>query len=140
MADEKKTETLEEGRVVAPFPVSASPDALVGENSPTKEVEIAVEDRVDDALLSDKPPEPVTEVPVYEVVVNTDERVRYVIVPPEGRGDATLPIHALVGAKTVEEVFDAAASKQDEPASDEERADAASKGTTPRERAAAKKS
>lgn len=122
MADETPTAPV--------FPVSASPDAMVGENTDVRKVDAQVEDRTDDALLSDKPPEPVTEVPVYEVSVVTDERVRYVIVPPEGRGDATLPIHQFVGAKTVEEVFAEEAAKADD--SGDEEPDVAPAPTAPR--------
>jgi hypothetical protein len=113
------------------FPVAVESDALVGENTEVREVQADVESREDDAQKVGQPAERVDKVPVYEVAVTTDERVDYVIVPPEGRGDATLPIHAFVNARTVEDVFAEEASSQEEPASDEERADAASRGTTP---------
>lgn len=119
-ADEKDTGTAtpEEAvaeRVGAPeIPVAASPDTVF-ETPDTREVQAESNDEPVAAQKSETTPERVTEVPVYEVSVTTDERVDYVIVPPEGRGDATLPIHAFVGAKTVEEVFaEEAAENQDE--------------------------
>jgi hypothetical protein len=115
------------------FPVAVDSDAKVGEDAvlPPREVQADVESREDDAQKVGQPAERVEKVPVYEVSVTTDERVDYVIVPPEGRGDATLPIHAFVGAKRPEDIFAESASEQEEPASDEERAEAASRGTTP---------
>ena len=123
MADDKLTPPV--------FPVAVDEDALVGENNETHEVEADVNSEAVAPQKVGSPAVPVETVPVYEVAVKTDERVDYVIVPPEGRGDATLPIHAFVNAKTPEEIFAADASEQEEPASDEERADAASRGTTP---------
>jgi hypothetical protein len=114
------------------FPVAADSDAKVGEDAvqEPREVDAQVESREDDAQKVGQPAERVEKVPVYEVAVTTDERVDYVIVPPEGRGDATLPIHAFVGARTVEDVFAEEAGEQEEPASEEERAKAASEGRT----------
>jgi len=85
-------------------PVAASADTVY-ETPEVREVQSDVNDAPVAAQKVGEKPERVTEVPVYEVAVTTDERVDYVIIPPEGRGDATLPIHAFVGAKTPEQVF-----------------------------------
>jgi hypothetical protein len=107
MADKKKNdETVEETDGAPVFPVAADKDALIGENTEVREVQADVNDQPVAAQKMGEPADRVTEVPVYEVFVTTDERVDYVIVPPEGRGDATLPIHAYVNAETVEDVFD----------------------------------
>lgn len=62
-------------------------------------------------------------VSVDEVSVATDERVDYVIVPPEGRGDASTPIAtAHRDAERVEDVFKREAAESD--TEDEESSDA----------------
>lgn len=96
------------------IPVAASPDTVF-ETPEVHELETEVNDEPVAAQKAETTPERVTEVPVYEVFVKTDERVDYVIVPPEGRGSALLPIHAFIDAETVEEVFAREASEnQDE--------------------------
>jgi hypothetical protein len=118
------------------FPVAGDLERTkVGDEVPTetREVDAQVNNEPVAAQKQGGPVERVEEVPVYEVAVTTDERVDYVIVPPEGRGDATLPIHAFVGAKTVEEIFAAeAADNQDDKLSDEDRLAANKTGQTPR--------
>lgn len=107
------------------FPVAVESDAKVGDEAaeiPTREVDAQVNADAVAPQKVGKPADPVEEVPVYEVAVTTDERVDYVIIPPEGRGDATLPIHAFVGAKTVEDIFAAEASEnEDDKLSDDDR-------------------
>lgn len=110
--------TADEVREAPLFPVSASPDALIGENTPVRDVTADVEDEPVEAQKMGEPAPRVTEVPVYEVVVQTDERVDYVIVPPEGRGSALLPIHAFIDAKTPDQVFAEAAEAAEAAASD----------------------
>lgn len=68
-----------------------------------------------------------TSVTLDTVITDTSDP-NAVIVPPEGRGDASLPIHAAVG-KTVEQVFAESASEESSP-SDDDRAEAAASGTT----------
>lgn len=113
--------------------------ALVGdENLPdAREPDVAVEQRQDKAQVVAKPEPASPVVEVYEVAVTTDTVITdpsdplAVQVPDAGRGSLLLPIHQFVGARTVEEIFAEEAGSEEEPASDEERADAASKGTTP---------
>src|SRR5687767_14492078 len=75
-----------------------------------------------------------SEVPVHETSVTLDTVItdtsdpRAVIVPPEGRGDGSLPIHRAVNP-TVEQVFAESASEESTP-SDEDREKARETGTT----------
>lgn len=136
MADDNKTPDLP--------PVAGQENMLVGENTEVHDFEIDV--NKDEAQVPTAPkPTPVTTVPVYEVFVKTDEVItdpndpRAVIVPPEGRGDALLPIHAHVGARRVEDIFAESAGSESK-VSDEERAEAAASGTTPESARSAKSS
>lgn len=73
-----------------------------------------------------------------EVHVVLDQAVPgEVYIPDEGRGDLLLPIHALVGAKTVQEQFDEAEAVDPTP---EDREQAAAEGRSASEVAAARKS
>lgn len=107
--------------------VAAQEGALVGdENLPEpREVESVVEQRQDDAQVVAKAGPPVDKVEVFEVVVTTDEVITdpssplAVQIPDAGRGSLNLPIHAFVGARTVEDIFAEDASANEDDSSDE---------------------
>jgi hypothetical protein len=125
MADEKNEK---EATPVAPTKVSESQDrpnasdiaelpvsgpAKVESETPVKDVEVEVaKDQVDAMVVQPREPD-ADKVNVHEVSVALDERVDYVIVPPEGRGSLDLPIHAL-DAERPEEFFAREASKSDD--------------------------
>lgn len=107
--------------------VATQEGALVGdENLPEpREVESVVEQRQDDAQVVAKAGPPVDKVEVFEVVVTTDEVITdpssplAVQIPDAGRGSLNLPIHAFVGARTVEDIFSEDASENEDDSSDE---------------------
>ncbi len=86
------------------FPVAAAEDTVYETPEP-RDFEVEVNDEPVAPQKVGGPIVPVEEVPVYEVYVETDKHVDYVIVPPEGRGDATLPIHAYANGRKPEDVF-----------------------------------
>jgi len=122
--------------------------ALVGdENLPGPEDQnVEVEQRQDDAQVPGTPQKPVDKVEVFEVVVETDKPILdpssplAVQVPDAGRGSLLLPIHQHINSRRVDDIFAEEAGEHEEPTSDEDRAQAAAEGTTPRAKAASEKS
>jgi hypothetical protein len=96
------------------FPPSVDEENTVFETPEVEDLEVDVNDEPVAAQKMGQPPTRPEEYPVYEVSVQTDKHVDYVIVPPEGRGDATLPIHHYANAKRPEEVFAAEASENED--------------------------
>jgi hypothetical protein len=134
MADEKNNE-----QVPALPPVAAPENAAIGdENIPAADGFQNIEVNDEAAVVPRTGPDYKVhgEVPVFEVHVQTDRVITdpndplAVQVPDAGRGDARLPIHAHVNARTVEEIFSEQASESAD-VSAEDRAKASADGVTP---------
>lgn len=124
MADQSTTDTND---IEVPTPTVIAPaNALIGdENAPeVREVEVHVVDESVPAQVTGPPSEVVDTVRVHETSVSLDEVITdpssplAVQVPDAGRGDLSLPIHALAG-QTPEQVFASEATETRERTEDE---------------------
>jgi hypothetical protein len=118
-------------------PISAQKNAAIGDENIPAAKDLDVDVNKDEAEVFQTPPVVRADtVPVYEVVVHTDEVIRdpnhplASQVPDAGRGNALLPIHAHVNARLVEDIFAEAGGEV--TVSDEDRAASQASGTTPK--------
>lgn len=107
--------------------VIAQKNKLVGDeevNSKVQKVEPSVNTDSVDAQVAPEREKPSSQVPVHETSIALDKVItdpnspEAVQVPDAGRGDASLPAHALSGP-TVEEVFADEASEEDDESKSE---------------------